>query len=185
MPDALLPDGGVCRGLAGFFGREALPHEGFLGLHFRFGGVGFHERVNRATDGEHMVADEEDGVVESRLESGDLGLDEAEAAQEVVLGDEVRQGDALREKAGVGFDGFEGGIDESAGADAEFRDALALEWREVGQGRQAGLQLRDGLDGEFQLVRRERGALVGIVDVRFGGLHREGGRVGCYGGGGH
>jgi hypothetical protein len=54
-----------------------------------------------------MAADEEHGVIESRLEGGDLRLDEAEAAQEVVLGDEVREGDALREQV----DEFDFGLD--------------------------------------------------------------------------
>ena len=146
MPGALLPDGGDCRGLAGFFGGETLLHEGLLSRQLGLGGVGFHQRVNGAADGVDMAADEEHGVIETRLDVGNLGLDEAETAEEVVLRDKVGQGNALREEADIGPCGIERGIDESASAHAEFWNALAGLRCEVVHRRQDVPQLSEGSD---------------------------------------
>ena len=124
-----------------------------------------------------MAADEEHGVIETRLDVGNLGLDEAETAEEVVLRDKVGQGNALREEADIGPCGIERGVDEPASAHAEFWNALAGLRCEVVHRRQDVPQLSEGCAGEFEAFRRERGARVGVAEVCVGGIHRGGGRV--------
>ena len=139
----LLSKRGRCRGLARFFENEALLHQGLLLLQARLGGVGFHHSVDRAAYGVDVIAYEEQGVIELGFEVGDMRLHEAQSSQEFVLPHETFERDALGKHAAVGLGCLKGGIGEPSGARSQFRDALALQGRQVRHRRQKTLHLVD------------------------------------------
>ena len=138
---------------------EALLHDGLLFLHLRLSSIGFHNGIDRATHAVNMAADEEDGIVELRLDVRQMRLEEAHLAQEFILRQEVLQRDALGQQAGIGLGRFDGGKGETATARAQLGNPLALGGCEGRHGWQAVSQLLERFEDlvHFRLRKRDAG----------------------------